>query len=837
MKRTWVKRLLITLTILFVLGVVGSVSGVVGIFWWYGRGVADLDEDRLKNYRPPQVTRIYARDGELIGEIYSQRRSVVDYESIPSHVENAFLAAEDADFYRHEGMDYMGMVRALIANVRAGKVRQGASTITQQVVKVFMLSSERSFERKVQELILARRLEKAFTKQEILELYLNEIYLGHGRYGIEEASWFYFGKGIADIDIGQAALLATLPKAPGRDSPLQNPEKAKTRQVYVLEQMVKHGFATTDQVEAFIDAPLSLATGEDRRVIEAGAEEFVDEVKSQLHAHYGDDLDTLGGRVTATVSLPIQLEAHASVIKGLAEIDGRNGYGRKLSAAEDKDKAAAHEAAPAKLRAGQRLLVEVTPTPAKVTSSTPGFSARLGSHHVFVEVPEGSRYDDPEQSHAEQFVPGALVRIKIRDVPADESLQQLPPNWAVADVDAGPESAVVLADVESGEVLAMVGGSQYARAQFNRALQAKRQPGSSFKPFVYGAALTSKKWTAATLVSDSPEVYDKWKPTNYVRDRYKGDIRMRVALAKSVNTVPVKLLDTLGVDTIVDFAHAAGIEAELPANLSLALGTGEVTPFEMLRAYLTFARGGVRIEPRLIREVEASGGLAWTPEVETERVFSEDVVFVLTSMMQSVVTAGTAGKARKLGRPVAGKTGTSNDSHDAWFAGYTPELVAVTWVGFDTPARIRKGGTGGSAAVPIWVGAMAAASEGEPSPFVPPSSVLVRRIDEASGLLVPTGSAGAAYQGKSRDEYFVDGTAPTKEAIPAELPKGDVILGLYDDATPADDDPGGDPPEGPAAPNDGEDTAPEEIAAAEPDSARKLPPSGGSALPSLDDIQ
>ena len=245
MKNVWVRRLIIAAFSLFVFGAVAGVAGVAGIFWYYGRDLHALDEEGLKNYRPPQVTRIYARDGELIGEVFEQRRTVVRYDQIPSHVENAFLAAEDADFYRHEGMDYMGMVRALIANVRAGKVTQGASTITQQVVKIFMLSPERSLERKVQELILARRLEQAFSKTEILMLYLNEIYLGHGRYGIEEASRFYFGKSIADIDMGQAALLATLPKAPGRDSPLQNPEKAKTRQVYVLQQMVKHGFASS----------------------------------------------------------------------------------------------------------------------------------------------------------------------------------------------------------------------------------------------------------------------------------------------------------------------------------------------------------------------------------------------------------------------------------------------------------------------------------------------------------------------------------------------------------------------------------------------------------------
>lgn len=776
MKNKWVRRLIIAGFSLFVLGCVAGVGGLVGLFWYYGRDLEALDEEGLKNHRPPQVTRIYARDGELIGELFEQRRTVVRYEQIPSHVENAFLAAEDADFYRHEGMDYMGMVRALIANVRAGKVTQGASTITQQVVKIFMLSSERSLERKVQELLLARRLEQAFTKTEILQLYLNEIYLGHGRYGIEEASRFYFGKSISDIDLGQAALLATLPKAPGRDSPLQNPDKAKSRQVYVLEQMVKHGFATADDAQRYIDAPLDLASADERDEVVPGAEEFVDATLAVLEAEFGDELPTLGAAVHTTVSMRAQAEVRAAAIEGLAAIDARNGYARGLKVADDAARAKAVDAAGGPLSVGRQLSVVIDARADDALTASAG-----GQPLTVVLGPREHVGEDDDET--ERFPVGAVVPVRVTKAASGDTPAQ-------ARIDAGPEAAVVVVDVETGDVLAMVGGSTYDRGDFNRAMDAKRQPGSSFKPFVYGAALAAGNITPASLLDDSPEVYKDWKPTNYKRDRYLGKIRARVALAKSVNTIPVKLIDELGPEAVVDFAHTMGIESALPSNLSIALGTGEVTPFEMARAYLTFARGGERLEPRIVTRVERVGAEDWTPQREPTRVLDEAPAFLLTSMMRSVVTEGTGRKAAALGRDAVGKTGTSNDARDAWFAGFTPEHVAITWVGFDQPRRVGKSETGGKAALPIWLGAMKAVSTGSAKTFVPPGSVTVRTIDAASGLLAPTGSAAEGYEGKTLDEFFVEGTAPIEEAVPAALPKGDVLLGLYDDE--AGEDPGDD---------------------------------------------
>lgn len=785
---SWPKRIVLALAVLGLLSVLAGVGGLLGVFWWFGRGVADLDEARLKDYRPPQVTRIFARDGTtLLGEIYEQRRTLIRYEDIPSHVENAFLAAEDADFYHHQGMDYMGMARALLVNVRARRVKQGASTITQQVVKNFMLSPERSLERKVQELILARRLEQALTKQQILELYLNEIYLGHGRYGLDEAAWYYFGKSVREIDLGQAALLATLPKAPSRDSPYKSPEKAKQRQVWVLEQMVGHGFATAEDAQPFIDGPLSVVDPEQRRSIHPGADEFVDEVHRRLTAQYGETLSTLGARVTTTVDLDVQAEARAGLLAALHELDVRQGYGAQTRPATKRELRSAAREADKAMRVGRTYrALSVAPPDAGLSPDT--YAASVGEQHFVVSVPLGDRYRREGSSVAEQFAPGVVHPILVESL----SDPKTPSGWGRARVIL-PEAAVALSDPNTGELLAMIGGSSYERGNFNRVLQAARQPGSSFKPFVYGAAVQSKMYTAATLVSDSPEIYEKWKPTNFLRDVYLGDVRLRLALTKSINTIAIKLLDTVGFAAVHEFAAAAGIETPLPDHLSLALGTTEIPPIEMLNGYTTLARGGSRITPRLIREIEAPGQDTQRPEQAVEQTLDRGAVFVLVSMMQSVVRSGTGAKASKLGRPAAGKTGTSADFHDAWFCGFTPNKVAVAWVGFDQPRYLGRGETGGKAAIPVWLAAMRAAESGDPVPFPVPEGIVVHRIDAASGLRAPTWDVdyGEGVKRKTLDESFIKGTEPVDFAVPAALPKGDVLLGLYGDAdevNPAEDD-------------------------------------------------
>ena len=808
----WLKITVLTVLITAVLGAVAGVGGVVGLFWYYGRDIEAIDEAKLRDYHPPQVTRVLDRHGVLIGEIFSERRTFVPYAAIPAHVENAFLAAEDADFYRHEGMDYVGMVRALVANVRAGSLKQGASTITQQVVKNFLLSPERTLERKVQELVLSRRIEELLDKSEILELYLNDIYLGHGRYGIEEASLFYFGKSIAEIDLGQAALLATLPKAPSTGTPYKNYEKAKARQVYVLQQMQRHGFAKPDEVARFVDAPLDIVDRDanadaDTEIdptraakVAPGAEEFVDIAKAELVERYGEDqIKQLGATVTMTVDLELQRQARAALLDGLVTMDKRRHWGHGITPAKDKNRKRA-----AKQGEGAHSVGQIVPV--IIAERTPGlpehgFPAVIGDdYHVWVEVPKGSRYDDPELSDLEQFPVGGITMGRILAVTAPPE-RGLPAGWGLAEIGSGPEAATVLADVDTGEVLAMIGGSRYGRGDFNRVLAAKRQPGSSFKPFIYGAALRSGQFTAASLIEDSPEIYEKWRPTNYERDVYRGDIRMRVALTHSVNTVAIKLLDAVGIDAAIEFARLCGIESELEPNLSLALGTAEVTPFELMRGYLTLARGGSRIDPIFIRSIAITGEDTWVPSRDVEQVLDGGLVFVLASMMRSVVEEGTGTKAKALGVPVAGKTGTAAESRDAWFAGFTEELVAIAWVGFDTPKPMTRE-SGGKAALPIWLGVMQAARARELpvadaaiapsfSPFSPPPNVSVRTIDKASGLLAPAtvtnadGLEVAPDPATLMEEYFLAGSEPTTVATPDAGAKADILLDLYGDE-PAD---------------------------------------------------
>ncbi len=766
-------------------GVALGVASIAVVFWTYGRDVHAIDHDAFRNYRPEQVTRVLARDGTLIGELFTQRRTVVPHDVIPAHVENAFLAAEDAEFYRHAGMDYAGMLRALVANVREGRIRQGASTITQQVVKNFLLTRERTFERKIQELVLARRLEEILTKREILELYLNDIYFGHGRYGVEEASRFYFGRSVTEIDLGQAALLASLPKAPSKGSPFRDAERAKARQVYVLEQMARHGYAGVEEVERAIVAPLALAEQEAGSGVVRGADEFVDVVREHLEAAYGKaELARLGATVTTTVDLEVQRAARQSLRDGLVAVDKRRGVVHRLQVATESERKKILGAKELDLHAGDSYQVLIE----RHAVSGDGLVARVGAHLLSVNVPAESRYRDAEKSLEEQFPVGATTWVQVAEETAAGASMSADsasiPVRRTAHLVPGPQASVVVLDVKSGEVLAMVGAYAYRRAEFNRALRAKRQPGSVFKPFIYGAALASRQFTAASIVSDSPEIYQKWRPTNFERDNYRGEISVREALTHSVNTVAIKLLDAVGPTRAIAFAHAAGIESELIEDLSLALGTSELTPIDLAKGYLTIARSGSKIAPIFILERRVPGDPDWRPDRTAERTMDPGVAFLLTSLMTSVVEEGTGRGARELGRPVAGKTGTSADYRDAWFAGFTADHVAVAWVGFDRPRRIGRKETGGRSALPIWLGAMMAAEVGHPpKDFLPPPQIEVRTIDRASGLLARVEDSGQrpVTDKTIRQELFLLGTAPTEFATPQALPTGDILLDLYAD--------------------------------------------------------
>ncbi len=839
MTRRW-RRILGWSAGLGLTGLALGVGGIVGVFWYYGRDIEHVDVAAIRDYRPAQVTRIVARDGTLLGEIFSQRRTLIRFDEIPTHVVHAFLAAEDADFYNHEGMDYFGMARAALSNLEAGQLRQGASTITQQVVKNFLLSPERSFERKIQELLLARRLEQALSKHEILELYLNEIFFGHGRYGIEEASRFYFGKSVREINHGQAAVLAALPKAPGKTTPLKNPEKFKARQVYVLEQMVANGFAQPRDVEAAIAGPMELSPTPEASTARDDAQEFVDAAREALIAQYGAErLDRLGATVTTTVDLNVQAQARAGLFDGLVALDHRQGYGHKIKPVKPKEQTKVLEKGKVALAIGGVVPVVIQARTPELPADA--FAAKAGDSNILVRVPEGTRYDDPKLSHDEQFPAGGVTMVTITALAGtpEATTAAAPQGWAAGTIASGPQAAVVVAETKTGEILAMIGGDHYRRGDFNRVLAARRQPGSSFKPFIYGAALATQKYTAATLVSDSPEIYEKWRPTNFEADEYKGDIRLRVALTFSVNTIAIKLLDAIGFEAAHAFARAAGIQAPLIDNLALALGVSEMTPRDLLTGYVTLARGGSYLEPTMIRSIDVPGEPRWVPERAPQQTLRDDVVFVLTSMMTSVVQEGTGTGAKALKRPVAGKTGTSAEHRDAWFAGFTPDHVAVAWVGFDTPKKLGKSETGGRAALPIWLATMKAASGALPvRGFVPPASVQVRTIDKRTGLLAPTevlqpdGSMAAPKPEDVMEEYFVAGTEPVDVAEPAALPAGDALLDLYgdgDEALPSDQP-------APPASDDIDPIPPPASPAPTPSEAPAAPaPRAPAALPSVTD--
>lgn len=754
------------------------------MFWHYGSDSSLPRIDKLSDYRPKQVTRIVTADGRVIGEIYEERRTYVPIEEIPPVVVQAFTSAEDADFFEHGGLDYVGMVRAVIVNLRAGKKKQGASTITQQVVKTFLLSPERTFRRKFQEIILARRLEDALTKDEILALYLNQIYFGHGRYGVEEAARYYFGKSIRDVNIGEAAMIAGLPKAPENISPKkpENRERAKDRQQYVLEQMAHHGHITEEEAKYWINRPIEVVA--DPFPFLNAAPEWVDIARRELVARYGEDeLPYLGTTVVVTVDLELQGKARAALRAGLIEVDERQKHGRPLRRLK-KDQIELRAAKLARRlpdggpRVGEvyeAIVLEVH----DASGDKPGeLVVDLGDWKAGLVLTgaRDARFNPDGNKASERFAYGDMVAV----TPLGDAAAVKPAHAARAvDFAPGPEGAVVVIDPRTRDVLALVGGYDVEVAGFDRATMAKRQAGSSFKPFVYAVAIDGGEFTAATLVIDAPVVEDdngdQWRPQNYKKGEYEGRVRLRYALAHSINTVATRVINVVGPAPVAELAHAMGIASELPHTQSLALGAGEVTPIELVNSYASFAAGGVAAPPRIIARV----GDEPVPPAEGRQVLRPEVAYIVTDMMRSVVDEGTATKASKLGLPLAGKTGTTNDSRDAWFLGVTPDLVAGVWVGHDDFSPLGKGESGGRAAVPVFMDVMRAASKRTTSRSFPrPPGVVQVRIDKTSGLLAAPGAPDETTYA----EVFLDGTAPTEVAPTAgEVSVDDFILDQYGD--------------------------------------------------------
>lgn len=774
-------------------GLVLLVSTVAFVFWMYGRDPNLPDYKKLSDYHPKQVTTILDANDRRIGEIYTERRTFVPYDKIPPIVVDSFVAAEDNKFWTHAGVDYWGMFRAFIANLRAGRSKQGASTITQQVVKTFLLTPEKTFKRKIQEIIIARRLEKGLSKEEIMTLYLNQIYFGHGRYGVQEAARYYFGKDIGQVNPGEAAMLASLPKEPETLANAvkgKNPQRVKDRQIYVLNQLVEIGKLPQQEAQKWIDAPIQIV--KDPFPDLGSAPEWVDLAKQELIAERGEDgLDTLGAKVRTTLDPGLQAIAQQALQAGLRGVDKRHAIGRpkrnvKPDAIEKEiDKLSGRlKGTPKAKEIYDAVVTEVFDGDNEVVVDLGGWKGAL-----VLGTAEDARFNPPvdgvTKKPSERFKPGDVVEVTVGqgdlnaastgDADDDKKKKANAPKHAAHRVAfaPAPEGAVVIIETKTRKVRALVGGYASKVAGFNRATMAKRQPGSSFKPFVYAAAIDSGRYTAASTVNDAPEVFDLWKPKNYESGKFEGPVLLRHALAKSINTVAIRVTYDMKPETIAALANKMGIGSKLPHEMSLALGSGEVTPLEMTNAIATFAAGGKTAKPRFVDAIDGKA----TPASKEEQVLRPEVAYVVTDMMRSVVTEGTGNKAAKLKMPIAGKTGTSNDARDVWFIGLTPDYAIGVWVGYDDNRSLGKGETGGGTAVPIFIDVMNGMAQ-PAKPFTKPPHVVEATIDKVSGLLAPDG----APKSSMRTEVFIEGSAPTEyAAAPGEVTEDTAVTGEYTD--------------------------------------------------------
>lgn len=721
--------------------------------------------DTLTDYRPKIPLRIYTTEGTLIGEFGEERRAVVHIDDVPEAMKQAIIAAEDERFYQHTGVDLIGVLRAAMSNVAAGGRRQGASTITMQLARNLFLSSERTFTRKIYEALLAYKIESSLTKDQIIETYINQIYLGQRAYGFASAAQVYYGKSVRDLSVAEAAMLAGLPKAPSSYNPIVNPKRAHQRQQYVLRRMHEMGVLTEAQLAEALKTAATQVVKRESADFPIHAEYVAEMVRQALFERYPDEIYTRGFRVYTTISRNDQEAAYAALRRGVLDYDRRHGY-RGPEAyvtlpanASDEAIDDALQDAPDNDDLIAAVVLEASPKQVKVYRrggelTIPESGLRFVSRMLSTQIPPNKR-----------IVRGAIVRIQ-RDEKGAWTIAQLP------DV----QSAIVAMDPRDGAIRALVGGFDFTRSKYNRVTQAWRQPGSSFKPFIYSAAL-DRGFTPATIVTDDAAVVDAaltggqvWEPKNY-DGKFEGPMRLRTALAKSKNMVSVRVLQSIGPRYAQEFIGRFGFDAEKhPPYLTMALGAGSVTPMQMARGYAVFANGGFRVDPYLITKiVDDRGNLIaeaqpTKADVDAERVLDARNAFVMDNMMRDVIRSGTAARAMALGRnDLSGKTGTTNDYNDAWFVGYQQTLVAAAWLGFDAPKRLGNNETGGVAALPIWMSYMGRALKGVPqSALTPPEGVVQVRIDPDTGLTDP--------DGKISEYFFRDAATP---ASPSEPPQAE----------------------------------------------------------------
>ncbi len=708
--------------------------------------------DTLTDYRPKMPLRIYSADNVLIGEFGEERRNLVRFKDIPDVMKKSVLAIEDDRFYEHGGVDYWGILRAAVHNATGG-ARQGASTITQQVARNFFLSSEQTLKRKAYEALLAWKIEQNLTKDQILEVYMNQIYLGQRAYGFASAAQIYFGKNLQDITIAEAAMLAGLPKAPSAYNPVVNPKRAKTRQQYILQRMAQLGYITPAQFEEARHEQLKVKTDSSEFGVHA---EYVAEMARQLvYEQFKEDTYTRGLNVFTTITKSDQDAAYLALRKGVMDYERRHPYrGPEAYVDLPRERAEADEIIETELAEHPDsddivAAMVLSASPTKVTAMT------ASGEEITIT---GAGLSMAKGWLAEKAAPNRRVRrgavIRVMQEEKDWQITQMPEI----------ESAFVAASTEDGAIKAMVGGFDYNRNKFNHVTQAWRQPGSSFKPFIYSASL-ERGLSPATIINDAPISFDAgqtggqaWEPKNY-DGRYEGPMTMRRGLTKSKNMISIRILHKIGAKYGQEYTTRFGFEADKnPPYLTLALGAGAVTPLQMAGAYAVFANGGYKVTPYLISKVTDANGRVLSqaaPDragVEGNRVIDERNAFLMDSMLRDVARYGTAAKAQQtLKRPdLAGKTGTTNDSIDAWFAGYQSKLVGIAWIGYDQPKNLGNRETGGGLALPIWIGYMQKALKSIPVEERPVPDGIITANGEYYYAENPPGVGVESLEGASR---------------------------------------------------------------------------------------
>jgi len=781
-----------------------AVLFIGGVFFYFSLGLPNVKS--LEDYRPKTISYVYDRNGVVVAEFFDERRILVPIEKIPKDLVHAFIAAEDSHFYQHKGIDFKGITRAMFKNIEARRIVQGGSTITQQVARSLLLTRQRTWTRKIREAILAYRIERYLSKDEILYLYLNQLYLGNGAYGVEAAAQNYFGKHVWELTLGECAVLAGLPRAPALYSPVRHPQRSKERKTYVLNRMFEDHYITREQLEAALAEPIH--TVKTLNPFYVKAPYYAELVRQYVLKTYGREKLYGGGlKIYTYLDISLQEKAREAIAMGLRALDKRQGYRGPMGHVA----LPAGESSCARMKGHGKDLAPLAPGEIR-KGVIVGTDRQQGVFKVCVDGqpaeirPDGYKWarKRPEfstkklkrvpQDIFEVLKPGDVIEVKL--LSRDEkgwrcSLEQEPL----------AESALFSVDVKTGEVLAMVGGYRFGKNQFNRAVQSKRQPGSAFKPIIYAAAL-DKGLTAASIILDSPIIFKQfaqkvWKPENY-EEHFYGPTTLREGLVHSRNVVTVKILRTIGISYVIKYAKKLGVTSKLEPNLSLALGSNAMSLKELSTVYGVFARQGWTFQPLFIEKIVDRDGTvleshppetnlpgteaeeAESPPKEQgkdelkalrpEHVISDQTAYILTNILEDVVKRGTGWRAKALKRPCAGKTGTTSNFRDAWFMGYTPQILTGVWVGFDNEYSLGRSETGSRAACPIWTKFMKEALNGLPArEFDVPAGIVFVSIDPKTGLLARPGTPHAYL------ECFKEGTEPkkysdeVKESAPTEF--------------------------------------------------------------------